>query len=170
MENLLRLTSFPQGRTEQCCELPSRRAKLSGVVRFTPRGTRKQKRHSLGVHTTRGKFAPSYKLPTGKDGAMLRTPIPRSKALGSSSIRSTRRQKTKKTLTWSEYDPWEICSVLQASHREGRSNVANSHPEEQALGSSSIHSTRRQKTKKTLAWSVFFVLVTRGRIELPFQP
>ena len=67
---------------------------------------------------TRGKFAPSYKLPAGKDGAMFRPPIPRSKA----------------------------------------------------LGSSSIHSARRQKTKKTLTRSVFFVLVTRGRIELPFQP
>ena len=52
--------------------------------RYAPRGARKQKRHSLGVNMTRGKFAPSYKLPTGKDGAMLRTPIPRSRALGSS--------------------------------------------------------------------------------------
>ena len=38
-----------------------------------------------------------------------------------------------------------------------------------ALRSDSPHGVAK-KTKKTLTWSVFLVLVTRGRIELPFQP
>ena len=96
---------------------------------------------------------------------------PEEQALGSSPIRSTRRQKTKKTLTWSEYDPWEICSVLQASHWEGRSNVANSHPEKQGSREQfdSLHRSPK-KQKNTTEIGGVFCLVTRGRIELPFQP
>jgi hypothetical protein len=133
----------------------------------------------LDVDLTRGRFAPSYKLPTGKDGAMFR--IPQSGILPCEEMKqmistisviisiqyserqhsppewhSTREQfdslheaptKQKGHPTGCRSDPWEICSVLQASHREGRSNVANSHPEEQSSREQfdSLHEAPKQK-------------------------
>jgi len=67
--NLLRLTSFPRGRTEQCFEPDS--ASHSFAEQVDSDEYNKNKVYRKG--RPQQEFAPSYKLPTGKDGAMFRT-------------------------------------------------------------------------------------------------
>ena len=133
--------------------MPSRRVTKKDIIRRikNKKSTSEQVLIFADAEVTRGRICSAFQgFRHGSGRAMWRTPIPRSKALGRSSIRSTSHQQNKKH----HRDWWckcgRICSALQGfRHGSGRAMWRTPIPRSKALGRSSIRSTSHQQKQKT---------------------